>query len=211
MWNTGDQVLKRFLGRDKSVTWVVPITIVEDTPDRLTYYVASGTPILRPVHIGGAPIERRLSHREFRDLPWEIGHGIWHTHSVLWTSTPGATSDIGMFFTEDFSEFRGWYVNLQAAFQRTPVGFDTTDHLLDIRVDANGTWTWKDQEEFAEALEYGRCTPEEAAAIRAEGERMIGKIERAEWPFQPIWDNWRPDAGWSIPSIPPNWDARGHA
>lgn len=206
MWNTGDQAVKRFRRPNQSVTWVVPITIVEDTRDRLSYYVASGTPILRPVHIGGAQIEQRLTNRQYRALPWEIGPGTWHTHSVLWTSTPGAACDVGMFFTEDFSEFRGWYVNLQSPFQRKPVGFDTADHLLDIEVTPSGSWSWKDRDEFEEARDDGRFTPEEAAAIQAEGERMIETIERAEWPFQPIWNDWRPDPSWSIPAIPSNWD-----
>jgi predicted RNA-binding protein associated with RNAse of E/G family len=65
--------------------------------------------------------------------------------------------------------------------------FEMTDQALDILVDPDGTWRWKDEDDFAETQALGVWTPEEAAAIRAEGERVIGA---RPWPSG--WEDWRP-------------------
>ena len=84
-------------------------------------------------------------------------------------------------------------------------GFETTDHFLDIVVDANLNWHWKDQDELEEAVAVGRLTIGEAAAIRAEGERVAADIEARRWPFDGSFDGWRPDPAWPTPAIPANW------
>ena len=72
---------------------------------------------------------------------------------------------------------RVWYVNLQDPLRRTPLGFDTVDHALDVVVELDrSSWRWKDEEELAEAVRDGLFTPEEAADFRAWGERAVERI-----------------------------------
>lgn len=99
-------------------------------------------------------------------------------------------------------EFKAWYVQLEQAWRPSPIGFDTEDHILDIWIDSNGTWRWKDEDELYVAIEVGAVTPAQAAAVRAEGERVI-----AEWPFPTGWEDWRPDASWPTPLVPIDWNA----
>ena len=94
----------------------------------------------------------------------------------------------------------GWYLNLQA-----PVGVsgwfvDTTDWALDVVVDPDGTWRWKDEDELAEAIELGVFDADGAARVRAEGERVI-----AERPWPTGWEDWRPLAGWGPLGLPRDW------
>ena len=63
------------------------------------------------------------------------------------------------------------------------------------------SWSWKDEHELEAASRLGRFSPDEAAAIRAEGERVI-----AAWPFPTGWEDWRPDPSWPIPQLPEGWD-----
>ena len=70
-------------------------------------------------------------------------------------------------------EFAGWYVNLQEPLRRSPLGFETDDLVLDIRIQPDGSWAWKDEDELEEAVRLGRFTEDEAQAIRAEGERVV--------------------------------------
>lgn len=72
--------------------------------------------------------------------------------------------------------------------------------MLDILVEPDGTWRWKDEDEFAAAIEIGRFTLDEAAAIRAEGKRVIQRIESRAWPFDAGYEHWRPDPNWPIPA-----------
>lgn len=63
---------------------------------------------------------------------------------------------------------------------------------------------WGDgvEDELAAALDVGFYTAEEARAFRAEGEAVV-----AEWPFPTGWEEWEPDPGWPLPTLPPDWDA----
>lgn len=76
------------------------------------------------------------------------------------------------------------------------------DHALDVWVEPDGSWTWKDEADFAEAQELGVFTAPEAASVRAEGERVI---RARPWPTG--WENSRPDPRWPLPKLPPGWSA----
>jgi protein associated with RNAse G/E len=46
----------------------------------------------------------------------------------------------------------GWYVNLQCPYRRTPLGIEAMDLMLDIVVEPDMTWRWKDDDEFDEIV-----------------------------------------------------------
>ena len=95
----------------------------------------------------------------------------------------------------------GWYVNLEEPWRASSVGWDTRDLALDIVVERDGSWRWKDEDHLAAAVERGWITPEKASAVRAEGERVL-----AAWPFPTGWEDWRPDPRWEVPHLPAGWD-----
>jgi predicted RNA-binding protein associated with RNAse of E/G family len=103
-------------------------------------------------------------------------------------------------------EFVGWYVNLEDPWRGSPYGFDTTDHFLDIWVEPDRSWRWKDENHLAEAVDLGLFTAAQAKAMRAEGERVIDRIESSTGPFDEGWENWLPDPAWPLPTIPEGWD-----
>jgi len=117
----------------------------------------------------------------------------------------GASHSVYIQWTET-GDFVGWYVNLEDPWRESPYGFDTTDHLLDIRVEPDRTWHWKDDDHLAEAVEVGLFSSEQAMDIRAEGERVIERIEAWTKPFDEGWEHWHPDLGWPLPPIPEGWD-----
>ncbi len=88
----------------------------------------------------------------------------------------------------------------------TADGFATTDHFLDIVVDADLNWAWKDEDELEEAVAVGRLTIGAARAVRSEGDRVVASIEARHWPFDGSFDTWRPDPAWPIPEIPADWN-----
>jgi len=61
----------------------------------------------------------------------------------------------------------------------------------------------EDEDEIAMAVTVGRLSKDEAAALRAEGERVI-----AERPWPTGWENWRPPDGWERPQLPADWNIR---
>src|SRR5260370_26527230 len=82
-------------------------------------------------------------------------------------------------FERDQAE--GWYVNLEAPWRRTSIGFDSEDHVLDITVaDDLSSWSWKDEDELEWSVEAGKYTRTQADEFRAEGERVAAAIERRD-------------------------------
>jgi predicted RNA-binding protein associated with RNAse of E/G family len=102
--------------------------------------------------------------------------------------------------------FGGWYINLQEPIRPTPLGFDFMDHVLDVVIDPDLSWRWKDEEELEEAVRLGLLSRQEAASIRAEGERVIAQLEAREPPFCDGWERWQPDPAWPIPGLAAGWD-----
>ena len=206
-WETGDQILMRYWVRGKAgPQHGAPVTVVRDDPDCIAVFQAAGTPSKAPRRLDGTEILRSLPFPERYNTPTRVVDDVWHTESRLMLVRPGAAHAFSVFWLAEDWSFQGWYVDLQAPFRRTSLGFDSEDHVLDIVVGADLSWYWKDEDELADAQRIGRFTPEEAAAIRAEGERVVEVIEAGGWPFNEGWESWRPDPDWPIPAVPEGWD-----
>ena len=102
---------------------------------------------------------------------------------------------------------RCWYVNLQAPLVRTSRGFDTSDKALDVVIAPNGEHRWKDEDHLERAVDVGWISAADARRVRSEGERVIERAARREYPFDGELISWRPDPAWPIPELPPGWAA----
>jgi predicted RNA-binding protein associated with RNAse of E/G family len=116
------------------------------------------------------------------------------------------------YLRDDTGALRALYVNLEEPAQRWDdghiAGVDIVDQDLDILVRPDGRWEWKDEEEFVERLTLPAhyWVPDEAA-VRAEGERVIKKIEAGEFPFDGSYLDFRPDPAWTLPeAVPAGWE-----
>ena len=104
----------------------------------------------------------------------------------------------GLFWEAKSWRFMGWYINMQSPFFRTSIGFDATDDILDVWIEPDGTWAWKDSDELDEAVRTGACNAQAARAIRREAAQAIEAIPGRE-PFTDTWTTWRPDPDWPVP------------
>ena len=105
-------------------------------------------------------------------------------------------------------DLAGWYVNLQEPFRRTPIGFDTQDLELDLVIEPDGSWSFKDDEQLDPWIERGRWTEAEVVAIRAEGARLGAELDAGRRWWDEGWGMWEPDPAWPLPALPQNWDRR---
>jgi Protein of unknown function (DUF402) len=163
------------------VRWRFPHRVVEDDGDRFALYLAPGT---EGVWMGRDPDGRYLE-RWISDEP-PHGH-VWRWHHVLSLSRRGDAHSLWHFWDEEWS-FVCWYVQLHTPMREVDGGFEVTDQALDVLVEPDGTWRWKDEDDLAEAVALGVWTAAEAAEIRAEGERVI-----TERPWPTGWEEWRPE------------------
>jgi predicted RNA-binding protein associated with RNAse of E/G family len=120
--------------------------------------------------------------------------------SQLRVTHPDAPYSVFLFTNHDGS-FRGWYVNFERPQQRTQIGFDYEDDLLDIWIPVGAEPELLDEDELEEAVERGFVSPERAAEIHATADRVL-----ADPPWPTGWEDWRPEPGWQRPLLPPGWD-----
>jgi hypothetical protein len=201
----GDHIAVRYR-TDGRLSGVIPVTVVENTPQCVAYYLAAGTPSKHPVDVDDALVPLSGERGGVGDRPWRVTDGVWHTNGRLYIIRPGAAHAFSLFWRDADWSFLGWYIDLQAPLRRIPIGFESEDYLLDILVEPDGAWSWKDEDHFEIAQRVGRFSSVEAEAIRSEAARVIETIESRAWPFNAGWERWRPDPSWTIPTIPADWD-----
>jgi Protein of unknown function (DUF402) len=185
------EMLMRHVAKGR-VVMALPSIVVEQTAERLVTWIAPGTPIAYP--LGRA--NGRL--RPFEE--WEVELRSWAGPGRL-ELTPAARRHSIRLFHEDEGSFLGWYVNLQAPLAESAFGFDTTDWQLDLWIEPDGDVHWKDEDDLEQAVDLRIMTAGEARAAREEADRVL-----EEWPFPTGWEDWRPDPGWAVPTLPEGWD-----
>ena len=173
----------------------MPMTVIADTERITALYLAAGTPIKNKSTY-------RSDHLPIGD--WEIVDDVWRDDLVRIKYAGDAHAYYAMWKGD---RFHRWYINLESAYERTPIGFDFTDHVLDIvvRPDLAG-WQWKDEDELTRAVALRLVTQTQADGFHAEGKRAAARLEAKRSPFADGWEQWRPDPTWSIPLLPANWD-----
>jgi hypothetical protein len=132
-----------------------------------------------------------------------LARAAWHTHRVVWLTPHTGAYALGHFFDGQTGRFKCYYVNLQAPGRRTPIGLDSLDQVLDVVIQPDGSWRWKDEDELAFAVGLGVFSPDEAAQIRREGELVIASLPEL---LPTGWEDWQPDPDWLPVPLPPGWD-----
>jgi len=202
----GETVVLQEVWNDR--VWAArPMRVVHDDGDRVALWFPRGTRWKAPTPPQTRTRETNRGERlancavrgdwVFRDAEWDVTtlslmrEGDWH---ALWVS-----------WLLDGAHW-GWYVNLQQPFRRTELGFETMDLMLDVIVDPDRTWHWKDEDELETFVERGVFTAELAESIREEGLRVIAQADANEPPFNEPRPAWRPDEAWTTPELPEGWD-----
>ncbi len=138
--------------------------------------------------IDDAGVELRIP-----DRPWHLElrpRGDFGILSFAWPDTPYAI----LLLLERRRIAARLVREPPVAARANPVGFDTVDHALDVLVPLDrSSWTWKDEDELAEAIALGLFTEADAASFRYWGERAVEHLVLRQPPFDEDWEDWRPD------------------
>ncbi len=194
-WAYGDVIVHREIAWGRP--WLaIAERVVDDRDDLLVTFIATGAPFgYAP---GPWPTETGLH-------PWQPRRA-WSGHGVLIAQRPGDAYAVWHFWTGTDRRFAKWYLNLQAPFSRTAIGYDTQDHELDIVVPVDGPWSFKDDEMMEQRVREGRYSAAEVAGIRAQGRALAEMLDaRATW-WDPELTSWEPDPAWSSPVLPAGWE-----
>jgi protein associated with RNAse G/E len=204
----GDIVVRRQFQRDDLLSRVWVGHVAADDEHGLWIWVADGSAFL---DIGAADGRtfREVPFGEWRQVDKAMRSDRWHGEMLMF-HPPGEAYSLWFFFRE--ARFAFWYVNLEEPAIRwhdgIAAGIDTIDYDLDLVVQPDRTWRWKDEEEFAEHLAHpDTYWVRDEAAVWAEGRRLVKLIEAGKFPFDRHRTDFRPDPTWIVPIVlPPGWD-----
>jgi len=196
----GDAVMYRDLGSHREIRSVLPVRVVRDDPGCVVLWLPLGVPSMKPTLIHHTP----RTPRSWHDGNWFLQRSTWNWAELLIIARDRECRATWVRWSADRT-FQGWAVNLQSPLIRTRIGFDHCDRQLDIMVEPDRSWTWKDQDELELAVETGRMTREQADSVRDESGRAVSDIENNRSPFGDGWESWKPDGSWPQPALREDW------
>ena len=165
---------------------IYAVRVVEDAGDRLTVFLASGTPISSPR--GSWPWSDE-GH------PW-AARGRWEGHGVLQTLSALEPFSTWVFWDGEERSLDCWYINLQEPFRRTLDGIDSQDLELDFVVAPDGSWQKKDDDLLDVWVVKGRWSADQVAGIREIGARVETELRAGHRWWDERWASWEPPSHW---------------
>ncbi len=201
-WSSGAHIVLRQMWPG-GVWAAIPATIIEDSNALVSLYIAPGT-------IFAGPDCSRDEHLHVAATgTWQRKLYEWTAQHHLWSSRPDEAASIWTIWSAPDWTHVGWKVNPESPLKRTPIGFDTTDHVLDAVISADlNSWRLKDEDELAVAIELGLFTLSQGERIHQEARRVAGECVTSRRRQLQAWAAWRPPSRWKLPVLPPNWEAR---
>ncbi|HUF34068.1 MAG TPA: DUF402 domain-containing protein [Acidimicrobiales bacterium] len=176
-----------------------PVHVVEDSEEQLVTFISPGAEFAFPDGDWPTPDGRH---------PWG-GRSAWVGHGCLMVQRPGEHHAIWHLWEGPDRSLACWYVNLQTAFRRTALGYDTQDLELDIVVLPDGTWSFKDLEVLDDRVAEGRYSGELVEWVVALGNQLGARLDAGERWWDPTWASWTPDPAWADAPLPEGWATGG--
>ena len=209
-WAPGALVVRRevlglglgFRTGDDAPPWLhrpwaaIAVHVVEHTADTLVTYLPEAA------ELGVADGEWPTADGRH---PWH-GRRHWQGHGVLMLHRRGDPYSVWHFWTGPDRAFAGWYVNLQAPYVETRIGFDTQDFELDVVVAPDRSWTLKDDELLDQRVAEGRFGADHATWIRSVARQLTDQFDRGHLPWATTWTDWAPPPDWRDSRLPIGWE-----
>ena len=204
-WEAGQTIVHQEVWRGR--VWAArPLTVVEDSPERLLLWIPEGTrrqvPATPPTRVDPPALDDRVIANLDRG-DWEHTESVWDVSS-LWIVRPGDWHSVWVSWRD--GAHYGWYVNLQMPDRRTALGIEAMDLMLDVVAEPDLTWRWKDAEQFDRILAASIFDAAVGERVRVEADAAVRRIEATEPPFSEPWPDWRPDPAWATPRLPDGWE-----
>lgn len=196
----GEPVVLRYVTTDGLIEMCWPCRVVADRTDLVALFIAAGSP-----YKAGPKRSAAEKRREPRTgLPPD--EYVWR-NDTLRLMVPDSSHSVSLSWSLEAGKRRllKYFVNMEEPFRRTAVGFDTQDHTLDVEVTPELDCRWRDEQELANHVAEGFYTAPLAAAVRAEGERVIAAIERRDHECLRGWADWSPPLDWRAPDFVDGW------
>ena len=182
----------------------VPEHVVDSRDDLLVTYVPTGAVATRASN-HGLPGTETLSRDERKLLALRTGRArvaeVPEAPDKLFFYRPGRWSRINLGWDGATGAFRGWYVNFELPAEATTTGICSMDLVIDIWVNPDRTWQWKDRDDYHRALDDHILDPAVRRPIETETALVLDELDSASGPFSDEWIDFDPEPEWAFPEL----------
>jgi protein associated with RNAse G/E len=205
MWKPGEVIAWRGIYRE--LVWhAMPTIVVKDTPQEIVLALIPGTVCMVEENYAKSHKKSTKRRWDFKDEDWKLEKFTWHTNRLLFVLEPEKYYSIIYFWHHESKEFLCYYINFQLPFIRNHCSIDTLDLDLDMVIQPDFSFEWKDLDDYQKGIETGVILTEWASEIETAKMEILNRLEKRAYPLDNSWLNWRPDPNWPAPSLPENWD-----
>jgi predicted RNA-binding protein associated with RNAse of E/G family len=188
------------------ILWAaVPHRVIQSTPDMMIGWVPAGTLAVHATN-RGLPEAEGLTRDQRKMLALKTltarASEFAETPSKLAIFRPDRWSRINLGFDPLNGHFLGWYVDFELPLEPTPTGLATKDLVLDMWINPDRTWEWKDQEDLELAVAEGIFPPRYRAELDQEAERILTELDERRPPFTEDFSRFQPNPAWATPVLP---------
>jgi hypothetical protein len=209
MWNEGDPVVLRGMYEGRPV-YIQSARVVKDGPAETVLAVWPGAECAAPAgyiqqgHGQGSTWNRW--QETFTDT-LHLERYLWHTNRFLILLEPEKFFSIIYVWDHATNEFICYYVNFQIPFKRNRLGFDTLDLDLDIVIEPDYRWHWKDVDDYQRAIAVGGIKPAWISEVEQAWKEIDSRLQNRTYPLDGKWLAWSLPPCWSPPGLPSDWGA----
>jgi protein associated with RNAse G/E len=204
MWQPGDVIAWRGIYRQR-VWHVQPTIVVKDSPKEIVLTLLPGTECVAPEgYLEGKQSDKRRWN--FKDKYWKWEKYDWRTNRLLILLEPDKFYSTMYFWNHATNEFLCYYMNFQVPYERGTNSVDTLDLDLDLIINPDFSFQWKDEEDYQQAIRHAIISSEWVKGIETAKGDIFEKLEKRQYPYDGSWLDWMPDPNWTPPKLPKNWD-----
>src|SRR5215510_2774702 len=197
MWNYGDIVSWRGIFRNR-VWHAQTVIIVEDSQNETVVALLPETECMAPEgYLQGKQSDKRRWN--FKDKYWELERYNWRTNRLLILLQPNNFYSTMYFWDDATNEFLCYYMNFQLPFRRSISGIDTLDLDLDLIINPDFSFEWKDEKDYQMAIEHEIISPEWIQGIDNAKSDIFDRFEKRQYPYDGSWLAWMPNPNWMPP------------
>lgn len=202
-YQPGEQTLYQGV-YEKRIWYAQSMLVVKDTAEETVLAVYPGMECAAPQgYINGRQTWNRwqdylTNHRDLQLYDW-------HTNRFLVLLYPQKYYSINLMWNHAENQFLCYYINYQLPFQRTEKGFQTLDLEIDLVINPDYSWHWKDEEDYKEGIKHNIIRAEWVKEIESAQQEIFEKLNQTQYPLDKYWLDWTPNPEWTLPRLPVNW------
>ena len=207
LWHPGERAVLRGIV-NKRVWSALSVIVVKDTVEETILLLLPGAQCVYPegyFRWKYGDYSRGTRWQEARSNAWTFREFTWRTNRFLMFLEPQKYYAIFSIWDHETDQFTCYYVNFQLPYRRSHCGFDTLDLDLDLIIDPQFTWRWKDEDDFRKGIQEGGIHSDWVRGIESARYEIFDKIYTQSYPLDGSWVHWRPDSSWKAPCLPECW------